>query len=65
MPLIDTMEGPLKLDIALFSQGGIKMLKAIEDQGYNVLNHRPKLSRITIVNLMLITIIKLRLGLEL
>lgn len=65
MPLIDTLEGQLKLDIALFSQGGIKMLKAIEDQGYNVLNHRPKLSRITIVNLMLITIIKLRLGLEL
>ena len=65
MPLIDTMEGQLKLDIALFSQGGIKMLKAIENQGYNVLNHRPKLSRVTAINLMLITIIKLKLGLEL
>ena len=61
LKLVDTLEGRLKLDIALFSLGGMKVLDAIERQNYDVLNRRPKVSRATKVRLMLSTMLKLRL----
>jgi squalene synthase HpnC len=35
----------IRLDIRLFSLGGLEILRAIEDIGYNTLRRRPKLSR--------------------
>ena len=61
MKLVDTIDGRIKLDIALFSLGGIKVLDAIERQGYDVLSRRPALSKLAKVRLMLGTILKLRL----
>ena len=45
LPLIDLLDGPLRLDIQLFSQGGIAILNKIAAQDYNVLDRRPALSR--------------------
>ena len=59
--LLDTLEGKIKLDIALFSRGGIGVLDAIERQGYDVLSRRPVLSRATKLRLTLSTMLKLNL----
>jgi squalene synthase HpnC len=61
LKLVDTLDGRLKLDVALFSLGGIKVLDAIERQSYDVLSRRPALSRATKARLMLGTTLKLRL----
>ena len=45
MGLIDTLGGRIKLDVALFSLGGMKVLDAIERQRFDVLSSRPKVSR--------------------
>ena len=59
--LIDTLEGRFKLDIALFTRGGMKVLDAIEAQRYDVLTKRPALSNASKALLMLGTTIKLKL----
>lgn len=61
LKLVDTLDGRLKLDVALFSLGGIKVLDAIVRQGYDVFSRRPALSRATKARLMLGTTLKLRL----
>jgi squalene synthase HpnC len=61
--LVDTLDGRLKLDVALFSRGGLKVLEAIEKQGFNVLGRRPTVSKATKIRLMLTTALRLRLGL--
>ena len=61
LELVDTLHGRIKLDVALFSLGGMKVLDAIERQGYDVLSRRPTLSKATRIGLMLRT--TLRLGL--
>ena len=45
LELIPRVRGRLRLDLRLFSLGGLAVLDAIEDIGYDVLNRRPKLSR--------------------
>ena len=45
LELIPRVRGRLRLDLRLFSLGGLAVLDAIEDVGYDVLNRRPKLSR--------------------
>ncbi|MCH8346184.1 MAG: squalene synthase HpnC [Chloroflexi bacterium] len=45
LELIPRVRGRLRLDLRLFSLGGLALLDAIEDSGYDVLNRRPKLSR--------------------
>ncbi len=45
LALIPRVRGRLRLDLRLFSLGGLAVLDAIEDSGYDVLNRRPKLSR--------------------
>jgi squalene synthase HpnC len=35
----------VRIDIRLFSLGGLEILRAIEEMGYNTLHHRPKLNR--------------------
>ncbi len=45
LKLVETLRGLLKVEVALFSLGGLEVLKAIERQGYDVLTARPSLSR--------------------
>jgi len=44
-PLVETLEGAGKLDVALFTRGGVAILDAIEGRNYDVLSARPALSR--------------------
>ncbi len=45
LELVPRVRGRLRLDLRLFSLGGLAVLDAIEDSRYDVLNRRPKLSR--------------------
>jgi len=60
--LIGTLRGRLKLDIALFSLGGTKVLDMIEAQGYDVLSRRPVVSGGARARLALQTAARLGLG---
>lgn len=61
MPLIDTLEGNLKLDIALFTKGGLAVLDAIQNQHYDVLSNRPFLSKYSKLRIMLTTMLRIKL----
>ena len=61
LKLIDTIDGRLKFDVALFSAGGEQVLDAIERQGYDVLSRRPSQSKATKIRLALGTLLKLKL----
>ena len=45
LPLIDRVDGRLRLDLRLFTLGGLAVLDAIEQQRYDVLSTRPRVSR--------------------
>ena len=45
MPLAGRVEGALRVDIEMFSRGGLAVLDAIEANGYNTLHHRPSISK--------------------
>lgn len=45
MPLVDRVARPARVDIALFTAGGLEILKLIERQDYDVLSRRPALSK--------------------
>ena len=63
-PLVDTLDGRLKTDVALFTMGGTAVLDAIERQDYDVLSRRPSLSRAKKAGLFLSTWLKMKLGLR-
>lgn len=44
LPLLDRVRGHLRVDLALFSLGGLAILRKIERQGYDTLARRPVLS---------------------
>jgi squalene synthase HpnC len=44
LPLVDRVGGRLKVELALFSRGGLAILKAIRAQDYDTLRARPALS---------------------
>jgi squalene synthase HpnC len=44
-PLALHLDGTLRVDIELFSRGGLAILDAVEASGYNTLQHRPTLSK--------------------
>jgi len=44
-PLAGRVHASLRIDIEMFSRGGVAVLDAIEASGYNTLAHRPELSR--------------------
>ncbi len=44
-PLAATLDSALRVDIELFSRGGIAVLDAIEASGYDTLHHRPAIGR--------------------
>jgi squalene synthase HpnC len=43
--LLDMVDGRLKVDLKLFSLGGLTVLEALERNGYDVFRRRPQLSR--------------------
>ena len=61
LPLVDRVDGTLKLDIALFSKGGLSVLDSIERQGFDVLSHRPVVGRAKKLRLLIWTLLKLKL----
>ncbi len=52
LKLVGMMRGTLRLDIALFSLGGMRILDLIEKQNYDVLSRRPSLSKAGKMGLM-------------
>jgi squalene synthase HpnC len=52
LPLIERIEPRLRVDIELFSRGGLSVLDAIEAIGYNTLQIRPALSGIAKLRLL-------------
>jgi len=46
LPLVKVVNRSLALDLELFSRGGLAILEAIEEQGYDVLVQRPILSKL-------------------
>lgn len=45
LPLIDRVDGRLRLDLRLFTLGGLAVLDAVERQRYDVLTSRPRVSK--------------------
>jgi squalene synthase HpnC len=45
LPLVRRLPSDLQADIALFAQGGLAILRKIQQQGYNVWQSRPALSK--------------------
>ena len=64
-PLESTLEGTVRLDVALFTRGGMSVLEAIRKQSYDVLTERPRLSRARKAGLFLSTWARWKLGLGL
>jgi len=60
LPLIDHIEGLLKVDIALFSRGGLAILDKVEQLDYDTLRKRPTLSKIEKIGLLLSTLVHRR-----
>jgi squalene synthase HpnC/squalene synthase HpnD len=52
MPLAERLEGALRVDIELFSRGGLAVLDAIEESGYNTLERRLAISKFTQLGLL-------------
>ncbi|MGH9711876.1 MAG: squalene synthase HpnC [Candidatus Acidiferrales bacterium] len=52
LPLAQRVDGTLRVDIEMFSRGGIAVLDAIESSGYNTLEHRPALTKWTQLGLL-------------
>ena len=61
LPLVDLVDGSLKLDVALFSKGGLSVLDSIERQGCDVLSRRPVVGRARKLRLLVSTLLKLKL----
>ena len=60
--LVPTLTGPARLDVALFTRGGVAVLDAIRKRGYDVLTARPSLSRRRKAALFLYTWLSWKLG---
>jgi squalene synthase HpnC/squalene synthase HpnD len=52
LPLAQTVEPFLRVDLEMFSRGGLAILDAIETSGYNTLDHRPALTKWTQMQLL-------------
>ncbi|MFZ0581490.1 MAG: squalene synthase HpnC [Candidatus Acidiferrales bacterium] len=52
MPLAKTVAPFLRVDLEMFSRGGLAILDAIETSGYNTLEHRPALTKWTQLGLL-------------
>jgi squalene synthase HpnC len=45
LKLCDLVDRRVRLDIEMFNRGGLEVLRLIEQQGYDVLSHRPAVSK--------------------
>jgi squalene synthase HpnC/squalene synthase HpnD len=52
IPLARRVDDALRIDIEMFSRGGLAILNAIESSGYNTLKHRPELTKWTQLGLL-------------
>lgn len=52
LPLAESVDSALRVDIEMFSRGGLAVLDAIERIGYNTLEHRPSISKVKQVRLL-------------
>ena len=52
MPLSKMVKGKLSVDLAMFSRGGVAVLNAIEEMGYDTLHRRPAVSKAKQVRLL-------------
>lgn len=60
LPLIDLVNGHLKIDIALFSRGGLAILDKIKQQNYDTLSARPILAKKEMLGLFFSTLLSRR-----
>lgn len=58
LPLVRTVDRRLAFDLELFSRGGLCVLDKIEAQDYRVLLHRPKISKMERVALLLSALVR-------
>jgi squalene synthase HpnC len=59
LPLNRMVNRRLSIDLELFSRGGMRILDKIEQQGYDVLSRRPKISKIERISLLLSTLARM------
>jgi squalene synthase HpnC len=52
LPLAKMVDGRLRVDLEMFSRGGIAVLDAIESTGYDTLHHRPAIGKAKQVQLL-------------
>jgi squalene synthase HpnC/squalene synthase HpnD len=55
-PLAKTVRPFLRTDLEMFTRGGLAILDAIESSGYNTLEHRPSLGKLTQAKLLVQTL---------
>ena len=55
-PLATTVKPFLRTDLEMFTRGGLAILDAIEASGYNTLQHRPSVSKLTQARLLVQTL---------
>jgi len=58
LPLAQMVDRRLRLDVELFSRGGMEILRAIERHGYDVFDRRPALGRVAKLRLFAAVFIK-------
>jgi len=60
LPLLDRVSGHLRIDLSLFSLGGLAILRKIERQDYDTLSRRPSLSAAEKIQLGLFALLSKR-----
>lgn len=58
LPLADTVNRRLAVDLELFSRGGLRVLDKIEQQNYDVLSRRPAISKLERARLLLTVLLR-------
>ncbi len=62
LPLIETVDRRLAIDLDLFSRGGLKILDKIEEGNYNTLLRRPKVGKVERVALLISSFLRQTFG---
>jgi phytoene/squalene synthetase len=62
LPLARMVNRRLAVDLELFSRGGMRVLDKIEQQGYDVLSRRPKISKVERAGLLIGTLARVALN---
>ena len=58
LKLVELLDGRIRVDVELFSRGGMAILKKIEGVGYDVFRRRPRLSIVEKMGLFLWTLLR-------